>query len=60
MEKIMKYDFEFKLKFLNFFYLFCVIPPLQIFSKYKNRGRITPRNTVYLNIFYIIASFFNF
>jgi hypothetical protein len=47
MEKKMRYDFELKLKFLNFFYLLEVIPLFYNFSpKMDYRGRMILTNTV--------------
>ena len=52
----MKYDFELKLKFLNFFYLHGVMPPLPTFPQkwIIGGGGMTPTNTVIIFLIYNI------
>ena len=50
MDKKIKYDFELKLKFLNFFFLAGVMPPPRNFlPKMDIRGGAWPRGLRYLN-----------
>jgi hypothetical protein len=45
MEKKMKYDFELKLKFLNFFICMGLYPPPAYPQKWILGGDMTPTNT---------------